>query len=523
MNHEPAHDNYVAHLLSKLAERGERDAIHFGEQRITSDEARLMVLRLAAYFQSAGARPGDGIALFSRNRPEVLLVKMAAHLIGCRLVFVPPQPGDDELSGYVEHAGIRILVYDAAFAARVARILARVDVPVALSLGEDAPRTDLAAWLAAADGPGLDPAAAAPASAIATILYTGGATGNPKLVTHHSRYYRGLLELSKVNVSYAADKKFLVCTELTHTSGHLSSLIGVITGQTVVLMEEFDGARALAVVADERISSMTVVPPMLYEILDAAAAADTGSPDGHSTLEAIYYGGSSPAPSRIRQAIERFGPILHQFYGATEHAIVSRLAADEHDLTRPKILESCGRPVPGVEVEVRDAAGNRLGPGQVGELCVRGDMVMDGYWGAPAGSAASLADGWFKSGDLGYRDEAGFIYLVDRIKDIIIPGLTSDNVYSRLLDDYLVSLPEIRDAAAVGIPAVDQRETVHVFLVLEEPAAFDFEDLQRRVIRQLGEIYEPKSYSAVTALPRTSVGKVDKRELRARFVTACIV
>jgi fatty-acyl-CoA synthase len=112
---------------------------------------------------------------------------------------------------------------------------------------------------------------------------------------------------------------------------------------------------------------------------------------------------------------------------------------------------------------------------------------------------------------------------VDRIKDIIIPGLTSDNVYSRLLDDFLVSLPEIRDAAAVGIPAVDQRETVHVFLVLHDPASFDFEDLQRKVTRQLGEIYEPKSYSALSALPRTSVGKVDKRALRARFVTACIV
>jgi fatty-acyl-CoA synthase len=519
MNHESPHDNYVVHLLGKLAERGERDAIHFGEQRITSAEARLLVLRLAAYFQAAGAQPGDGIALFSRNRPEVLLVKMAAHLIGCRLVFVPPQPGDDELSSYVEHAGIRILVYDAAFAARVARILARVGVPVALSLGEDPPRTDLAAWLAAADGPGLDPAAAAPASDIATILYTGGATGNPKLVMHRSRYYRGLLELSKVNVSHAADKKFLVCTELTHTSGHLSSLIGVMTGQTIVLMEEFDGARALAVVAADRITSMSVVPPMLYEILDATGAA--GRPGGGSTLEAIYYGGSSPAPSRIRQAIERFGPILHQFYGATEHAIVSRLAADEHDLSRPHILESCGRPVPGVEVEVRDAAGKCLGPRQVGELCVRGDMVMDGYWGGPA--ADSLADGWFKSGDLGYRDEDGFIYLVDRVKDIIIPGLTSDNVYSRLLDDFLVSLPEIRDAAAVGIPAVDQRETVHVFLVLDDPAAFDFEDLQRKVTGKLGEIYEPKSYSALSALPRTSVGKVDKRALRARFVTACIV
>jgi fatty-acyl-CoA synthase len=521
MNHEPTHDNYVVHLLSKLAERGERDAIRFEGQRITSEEARVKVLRLAAYFRAAGAQPGDGIALFSRNRPEVLLVKMAAHLIGCRLVFVPPQPGDDELGGYVEHAGIRVLVYDAAYAPRAARILARVDVPVALSLGEDPPRTDLAAWLATADGPGLDPAAAAPASDIATILYTGGSTGNPKLVMHHSRYYRGLLELSKVNVSHAADKKFLVCTELTHTSGHLSSLIGVMTGQTIVLMEEFDGARTLAVVAEEQITSMTVVPPMLYEILDASAA--TAPPSGPSTLQAIYYGGSSPAPSRIRQAIERFGPILHQFYGATEHAVVSRLAAEEHDLARPKILESCGRPVPGVEVEVRDNAGTRLGPGQVGELCVRGDMVMDGYWGAPDGSADSLADGWFKSGDLGYRDEDGYIYLVDRIKDIIIPGLTSDNVYSRLLDDFLVSLPEIRDAAAVGIPAVDQRETVHVFLVLADPAAFDFEDLRRKVTRQLGEIYEPKSYSAVSVLPRTNVGKVDKRELRARFVTACIV
>jgi fatty-acyl-CoA synthase len=294
-------------------------------------------------------------------------------------------------------------------------------------------------------------------------------------------------------------------------SGHVVSLIALYTGQVVVLMGEFEAGAAVTTMAEQKITATALVPPMLYEILDHPDCPATGFPD----LRTIYYLGASTAPARLRQAIERFGPVMHQLYGSTEHGIITEFWPGEHDLRKPHILRSCGRPGPSVDVELRDDRGPVTATGQVGEIYVRSGMVMEGYWQDPERTREVVLGDWSRTGDLAYRDEEGYLYLVDRARDIIVTGRTSDNVYSRLLDDFLCTLPGISRAAAVGVPDDQYSEAVHLFLVPRDGAALDLDELRRLVVEALGDLYEPKSFSIVGSLPLTTVGKVDKKALRA--------
>jgi fatty-acyl-CoA synthase len=317
------------------------------------------------------------------------------------------------------------------------------------------------------------------------------------------------------NVS--TDPVLQICTLVTHSSGHVSFLAGVLNGYTVVLLRTFDAGTALSVMASERVTRVVVVTPMLYELLDHPDCL----PGGFPALTAITYFGAAASPARLRQAIERFGPVLHQVYGATESGLVSALSPQEHDLRRPGSLSSCGRPGPGVEVELRDDDGRPVAAGQPGELYVRSPMVMEGYWNDPERTAEVLDDrGWFRSGDVARRDEDGYLYLVGRTRDIIVTGRTADNVYSRLLDDFLIAQPAVKDAAAIGLPGDDGKETVHVVLVPQDPAIPpNLSRLTREVSGALGDLYTPASYSITDALPRTTVGKTDKHALRTALLT----
>jgi fatty-acyl-CoA synthase len=345
-------------------------------------------------------------------------------------------------------------------------------------------------------------------------MYTGGTTGRPKLVTHRAGFYEGVGATAPTHAPQAPDPRQLICTRITHMSGHFLSLWSLFSGEVVVLMDGFDAGAALSVLAGQKITRMTLVPPMLYEILDHPDWPPAGFPD----IETIFYLGAAAAPSRLRQAIGRFGPVMHQLYGTTEHGFIAELWPGQHDLTRPQLLQSCGKPMPSVEVELRDDHGPVTGPGQVNEVWARSGMVTEGYWRDPEATRDLLAGGWARTGDLAYRDDDGYFYLVDRARDVIVTGPTSDNVYSRLLDDFLATLPGISQAAAVGVPDPRWGEAVQVFLVPGGRTRPDPGQIRRRVAEALGDLYVPKSFSVVTRLPRTTLGKIDKKALRGAYL-----
>ncbi|MFI8931540.1 AMP-binding protein [Streptomyces sp. NPDC053474] len=517
MNKVTAHDNYTVSVLHRLSARGEREAIVAGARRISGTEAARTVLRFAAALRGRGVADGDGVALFVENSPEALLLQLAVHFAGGRLVFVPPEPGNRELQALVRRADVKVLLFDPVFEDRTRQIVGQAAIPHLFSIGASSVGAD---FLTAASGRApLSLNEAADGRHLATLLYTGGTTGLPKLVVHRSGYYDGYLRTSHACADGApADPAMLIGTLVTHTSGHAAFLTGVLSGHTIVLLRTFDAGTALSVMDSEHVTRMMVVTPMLYELLDHPDCL----PGRFPALTTLLYGGAAASPARLRQAMERFGPVLHQIYAASESGLVTELTPAEHDVQRPESLTSCGRPAPGVEVELRDTDGKPVPVGRIGELYVRSPTVMEGYWNDPERTAEVLDDeGWFRSGDIARQDESGYLYLVDRARDIIVTGRTADNVYSRLLDDFLTAHPAVKDAAAIGLPGDDGKETVHVVLVPRDLAgAPDLVRLTRDIVDALGDLYAPASYSITGSLPRTAVGKTDKRALRASLLTA---
>ncbi|MFD5827113.1 class I adenylate-forming enzyme family protein [Lentzea sp. NPDC060358] len=458
---------YVDLVLRTLSTGGETEALIGGDTRLTRSQARDLVFRLADGLTRRGVRPGDGVAVFIGNTPEAVLLTVAVHLLGCRLVYVPPEPGPGELAALIEKAEVAAVVVDPGFSDR------------------------LDGWHLQ-DLPG-DPVERTPAADFTTVSYTGGTTGLPKLAVHPERS----------SVKWEAVRRMppstMLCnTLITHGSGAGVTRMALVTGSKLVLgPSRFDADAFVRLARDEEVATTMFVPPMMYEVLDHP---DCPGPQ----FLGVSVGGAMLSPHRLRQAVERWGPVVFQAYGMTEALGIAVMPATEVDLSRPETLRTVGRPVPGMEVEIRD-----------GDVWVRGPMVMEGYWGEPP--LRETADGWLNTGDMGYFDDNGYLYLNDRSKDVIVTGRTSDNVYSRLLDDFLVTLPGIRQAAAVGRPDDALGEVVHLFLVTDDDNAVDFDSIRDSVVAELGELYQPSGVTIVSQLPLTKVGKVDKRRLRARF------
>jgi fatty-acyl-CoA synthase len=312
----------------------------------------------------------------------------------------------------------------------------------------------------------------------------------------------------------------LAATLLTHGSGHLTAIQALVTGAVLVVLPEFEAGAALRVLREERITAVMFVPPMLYALLDHPQC----EPGALPALRRVVVGGAASSPTRLQQAVDVLGPVLSQGYGQSEALGITAFGAEDlasEGARRPELWRSCGRATADTEIEIRgDNSATPLPAGQVGEVCVRGRTVMLGYYEDPERTAEALHDGWLRTGDMGYLDAEGHLYLVDRAKDIIVTGSTSDNVYSRVLEDFLLTMPGVRDAAALGVPDEEYGEAVQVFLATAEGVDIDPEAVGAAVSAELGELYAPRRTVLLDRLPTTKVGKVDKKALRAAWIDA---
>ncbi|WP_405912955.1 AMP-binding protein [Streptomyces sp. NBC_00963] len=525
---------YVDHILEHWHKDEDAEALVQGAQRLTRGEARQRLFRLGHALRRQGLEPGDGVGLFLANRVDSVLVQLAVHLIGCRVVFLPPEPGPGELAALVEQSRARAVVTDPLFAERAADAAGRsVHAPVLLSLGPCEQRcADLLALEAECPAERPDGVPAPGADEAVTVLYTGGTLGRPKLAAHSHRLYdalvglvEGALQGSRPTPFPAMDPgtdRVLASTLLTHGSGHLTTIQALVTGSTLVVLPEFEAGAALAVLREERITATMFVPPMLYALLDHPECVPGALP----ALRRIVVGGAASSPSRLQQAVEVFGPVLSQGYGQSEALGIAAFSAEalaSEGAQRPELWRSCGRAISDTEIEIRDeGSAVALAVRQVGEVCVRGETVMLGYYEDPERTAEALHDGWLRTGDVGYLDAEGYLYLVDRAKDIIVTGSTSDNVYSRVLEDFLLTLPGVRNAAALGIPDEEYGEAVQIFLATAEGTDIDPDAVGASVTAELGELYTPRKTVLLDRLPTTKVGKVDKKALRAAWTSAAL-
>jgi acyl-CoA synthetase (AMP-forming)/AMP-acid ligase II len=216
--------------------------------------------------------------------------------------------------------------------------------------------------------------------------------------------------------------------------------------------------------------------------------------------------------------VARFGPVLRPVYGMSEATFIAAYPNLEHDPAFPERLGSCGRPYPGVRVEIRDGNGTVVGPGEIGEVWVSAALMTSGYWGQAELTSRTIVDGWLRTGDLGRVDADGYLFLVDRLKDMIVTGATSTNVYSRTVEDALLRHPQVRAAAVIGVPHQSMGEAVYAFVVPAPDAGITAAELREWAVTELNELWAPYAVEFIRDLPLTDVGKVDKKALRARRV-----
>jgi fatty-acyl-CoA synthase len=276
-------------------------------------------------------------------------------------------------------------------------------------------------------------------------------------------------------------------------------------------LKGFDPEKFLATIAREKINTTLMVPTMIYVMLDHPVLAKTDM----SSLELVLYGASPMSPSRLVEGLERIGPVFSQLYGQTECYPASVLRKADHDARRPELFASCGFPVASCNVSLRDEDNNEVKQGEAGEICVQGPHTMEGYWKKPEQTAEAFKGGWLHTGDIARADERGYLYIVDRKKDMIVSG--GFNIFPREVEDVLSSHPDVAMAAVIGVPDAKWGEAVTALVVAKPGAKPSAEVLTQLVKDRKGGTHAPKKIEIVDALPLTAVGKVDKKVLRAKY------
>jgi len=353
---------------------------------------------------------------------------------------------------------------------------------------------------------------------VVLLSATGGTTGKPKGVMNTHRSAQTFCAHFLMGCPYRADEKpvNLAAAPMTHTAG-LLSVPCTSRGGTVVVVTKPDPALLLGAIPKYKVTELFLPPTVIYRLLDIP---DLGKKVDFSSLKYFMYGAAPMSVDKLKQAIEVIGPVMMGGYGQTEApAAIAYLPPDEHlehgRLASDERLSSVGHPNPLVRVEIMNDANEILAQGETGEICVRGDLVMKGYYKAPDKTAETIIDGWLHTGDIGHIDSAGYLHITDRKKDMIISG--GFNVYPSEVEQVIWSHPAVQDCAVIGVPDEQWGEAVKAVVELNAGQQATAEELIALCKERLGSVKAPKSVDFVESLPRSPVGKVLKKDLRAKY------
>ncbi len=477
---------------------GDREAVVCGETRRTYAELAARVRKVAGLLDSI-TDPGDRVALWSANSDRYLELFVGIPCADRAIVPHNTRWAEPELAYATDDAGAKVLICDRD----PGGLADLVDTVIRLDTGQYDELLDAAPELAPEVGP----------DTLAGLFYTGGTTGASKgvMLTHAN------LMANAVHAQLAQpvldDDRYLTMAPMFHAAGVYAALAVMWVGAANVIQPAFEPNETLDLIEGEGVTCAIAVPTMLAAMLEAqtARARDTG------TLRWLSHGASPIALELLKRADELFGCELIHLYGATELSPLATIFRHEDDfLDDPARAKSCGTAPPGVALEIRSPMGDTLPAGEVGEVTVSGPNVMVGYWNKPDQTEAVLNGGWYSTGDLGYLDGQGYLYLVDRSKDMIVSG--GENVYCTEVEDAIYTHPLVLEATVFGIPDDQWGEAVHAVVVPRDGADLDEAKLIEHCRVQIAGYKVPKSVTIqAEPLPKSGPGKVLKRELRAPF------
>lgn len=509
--------------LYELLDRGCRenpDGIAFtdGIASLTYRETRSAADRVARRLHVLGLGRDDVVAVCAPNHLLTFVAVLGILRAGCLWLPINARNGRDEIAHALDTHETRFLFHHSSLVALVEPLARESDSLRGTCLidGEASDPATLPHWIAAGDDRPVYPEQA-PDDVVA-IRSTGGTTGPSKGVMISSRNYAMLFASFLSCIALPPRPVHLAAAPLSHAAGSLA-LLTLARGGTNVVLPKAVPEEILAAIERHGVNLVFLPPTVIYMLLSSPRLAD----HNYASLRCLVYAGAPMSVDRLQQALAAFGPVLLQGYGQAEAPFFCTcLTPEDHlvgdDPKRRKRLESCGRATLFTDVAVMDDDGKLLADGETGEIVIRGDIVMKGYYRNPTATAEVSRFGWHHTGDVGYRDASGYFYIVDRKRDLIISG--GFNISPAEIERVLWSHEAVQDCVVIGVPDETWGEVVKAVVELKPGASVAEEELMALCAERLGRMKRPRSIEFWPELPRSPVGKVLKRDIRARYWAA---
>lgn len=486
-------------------------------RRLTYSELNGRVSQIGNALVDQGVAKGDRVATLLMNGPEFIEAFFGTAKIGGVVVALNWRLVADELSFILTDSGAETLVFDTAFNEVVTELRSRGGDATAITrwihVGDAADRPDFAQGYEELLGAASDsePPSDSGDDDLLFIMYTSGTTGLPKGVmhSHSTALWSALTGNATADIRY--NDKYLICLPLFHV-GALNPLLCVANlGATAVIMSEFHPLKIWEIFAEESVSVTLAVPAMLQFMLT------TFDPDAHDISELRWVmSGASPVPETLIRSYETLGIEIHQVYGLTESGGPACLISPADALAR---AGSTGKEFFFTEVKVVNEAGEVCAPNEPGEVLVAGPHIMIGYWNRPDATAEAVVDGWLKTGDIAIVDEDGFVYIQDRVKDMLISG--GENVYPAEIENVILGLDGVTEVAVIGVPSEAWGESP-LAIVVKADETISAQDVLDHCKGKLAQFKQPKAVEFVDVIPRNPTGKTLKRVLRDQFTDTSV-
>ena len=503
------------------AERASQTALIQGDRTLTWGQLYERSCRMAQALKAVGVGVNDRVSFIDKNSIEHFEVAFGCALLNAVSVDVNWRLAPPEIAYIVNDAGSRVFVVSSEFRA-VAEAIANDLNPDSLIvvIGGDGTQVGSLKTVNYEDfvsaAPAIDPEVPATSEDVAFQLYSSGTTGRPKGVMLSNNNFFALLPMAKDMWELDASAMNLIAMPLFHIGGGGWAVAGMYEGCTSIIMRDLDPSAVVQLIPKHKITHAFLVPVVLQFMLGVPAVDNID----FSSLKVFVYGASPISEEVLARSVKTFKCRFWQAYGLTETtgAVVNLPPAD-HDPDGPNKhrLRSCGIPGPMVQVRIVDAATSKDMPtGEVGEIWIKSPQVMKGYWNMPEATAESIVeDGWFRSGDAGYLDADGYVYIHDRVKDMIVSG--GENVYPAEVENVLMAHPAVADAAVIGVPDDKWGETPKAIIVRKSGVEVTEQDLINYTREHLAKFKCPTSVDWADVLPRNPSGKILKKDLRAPF------